>query len=75
MYCMLGMLDYRDWCRCMDRIAACDYIDTTYVSKIKRISKKLIKMVSYKVRTIKRLQRARESCMKSFEESEDEDNE
>lgn len=73
MYCMLGMFDYRDWRRCMDRIAACGYIDTTYASKIKRISKKLIKVVSCKVRTIKRLQRARESRRKPFEESEEEE--
>ena len=75
MYCMLGMFDYRDWCRCMDRIAACGYIDTTYVSRIKRISKKLLRMINYKVKTIKRLQRARERHRKQFIELEDEDNE
>lgn len=72
MYCMLGMFDYRDWCREIDRIVACGYIDTTYVSRIKRVCKKLLKMINSKARTVKRLQRARESHRKQREVEESE---
>ena len=75
MYCILGMFDYRDWCRDIERITACCYIDTPYVSRIKRISKRLLKAINCKVRTVKRLQRARESHKKQFIELEAEDNE
>ena len=57
----------------IDRSAACDYIYTTRFIRIKRISKKLLKMINYKVKTIKRLQMARESHRKQAEESEDEE--
>ena len=47
------------------------YLHTSYFARIERISKKLIEVVSCKVRTVKRLQRARESHRKPFEESEE----
>lgn len=71
MYCNdIGMGVYRP---CYLFIKPCGYIDTTYVARIKHISKRALKVINCKVRTVKRLQRARESHRKVFlEEGEEE---
>lgn len=72
MYCISGWLSgwfggFKEFL-----IQPCGYIDTTYVSRIKRIGKKMLKTINCKARVIKRLQRARESHRKQSEVEESE---
>lgn len=49
------------------------YIERRYIAPIKRISKKLLRMINSKARTVKRLQRARESHRKKLLEEDEEE--
>lgn len=69
MFCIMdnGLMGFR-----ILEIPDCGYIDITYVSQIKSISKRLLKVINSMTVKKKVKQRARESHRNAFEEEEEE---